>query len=70
MKILSVSKFQFTESEQSKISLSAEKKGIKEQPIFAITPISDGGNKTLFDFFDGEGNYLFSFDRDGEQVFE
>lgn len=62
MSILNNTEKTFTPSEQQAIRNAMANCGIDQ--VVASKNAGDGGNNTLFDFYDHSGAYLFSLDTD------
>lgn len=54
----------FSPAEQQTIRNAMANCGVEQ--VFTAKNAGDGGNNTLFDFYDFDGNYLFSIDTDAD----
>jgi hypothetical protein len=66
MTIINNTEKTFSPAEQQAIQNAMANYGVDK--VFTSKNATDGGNDTLFDFYDDNENYLFSIDTDGDCV--
>jgi hypothetical protein len=64
MKIINNTEKTFSTAEQQTIQNAMANCGVDK--VFTSKNATDGGNNTLFDFYDENDNYLFSIDTDAD----